>query len=104
MPKTTSVEPLPLLTPQGFARRPPDPPAMHASINLVEAVNLVARAVTAKIHYHEKEIAALRAALRPFHEVAMASQPATNGLDADDAINQLLSLAGRISNATPERQ
>lgn len=83
---------------------PKAPPVMRPPINLVEAVTLVARAVTAKIQFHEREIAALRAALRPFHEAATTAPVQTNGLDADDAINQLLSLAGRINNATSQGQ
>lgn len=86
---------------------PPDvstaPPLKRSQINIVEAINLVARVATAQIAYHQREIAAIQAALRPFHEAAVPP-PATNGLDADDAINQLLTLAGRLSNAPTERQ
>lgn len=102
--RTTSPDASPAVPDGGIARRVPNAPLMRPPISLVEAVNLVARAVTAKIRYHEQEIAALRAALRPFHEAASVSpQPqAANGLDADDAINQLLTLAGRISSNAPE--
>lgn len=64
---------------------------------LVDAVALVARAVTAKIAYHQTQIDALRRALRPFNEMSKhgaASAGASAG--ADEAVDQLLAIARKL--------
>ena len=58
--------------------------------SLVDAITLVARAVTARISYLQAEIDGLRRALRPFQDLGR-SQPAAGA--ADDAVDQLLAIA-----------
>lgn len=106
-PRTISAEPLPTLginsaLDSTIIRRPQGDQLVRPQVNLVEAINLVAKAVTARIAFHEREIAALRAALRPFNEAAMVRPVPTDGLQADDAINQLLTIAGRLNHAAPD--
>lgn len=75
--------------PLQFAPPPPAP------ATLVDAVNLVARAVNARIALLQSEIDALRAALRPFAQAAQPTQPPI-APDANDQIQQLLEIAGRL--------
>lgn len=66
---------------------------------LVEAVALVARAVTAKIAYHQAQIDALRRALRPFNDMA-ARDPSlsiTGDSNVNEAMDQLLAIARKLT-------
>ena len=62
--------------------------------DLVQAMRLVAQAVTSRIAYHESQINALRRALEPFGNLAK------HGIRAeasdDDALSELLAIAGKL--------
>jgi hypothetical protein len=65
---------------------------------LVDAVSLVARAVTAKIAYHQAQIDALRKALRPFSDLAKGNELVAGSASADDAVDQLLRIARTLES------
>jgi hypothetical protein len=67
---------------------------------LVDAVSLVARAVTAKIAYHQAQIDALRRALRPFNEMSKHSDLPPGSAGADDAVEQLLAIARNLDKGS----
>jgi hypothetical protein len=69
----------------------------QASSSLVEAVALVARAVTAKISYHQSQIDALRRALRPFGDLAKQGADPIAAGNADEVVDQLLAIARKLS-------
>jgi hypothetical protein len=91
-------------TPQSVVKMPAAPGGLFASqpieeqpaSTLVEAVSLVARAVTAKIAYHQAQIDALRRALRPFHEMGKHGDVVSGAAGADDAVEQLLAIARNL--------
>ena len=75
------------------------PVSLSPQGNLVQAVELVAKAVTARIAYHQAEIDALRRALQPFQKLSQQLPSASAPL-ADDAVDQLLSIARSLNGAS----
>jgi hypothetical protein len=65
---------------------------------LVDAVALVARAVTAKIAYHQSQIDALRRALRPFNEMSKHGEIPGSASGSDEAVDQLLAIARKLGD------
>jgi len=62
--------------------------------DLVQAMRLVAQAVTSRIAYHESQINALRRALEPFGNLAKHGIRAE--ASEDDALSELLAIAGKL--------
>jgi len=62
--------------------------------DLVQAMRLVAQAVTSRIAYHESQINALRRALEPFGNLAKHGMKAD--ASEDDALTELLAIAGKL--------
>lgn len=83
---------------------PPNPIAqwpVQPQSELVQAVNVVARAVTARISVLQAEINALRNALAPFKQMGSAPQGDMGVGGGDDAVAQLLDIARKLgANST----
>lgn len=92
-PSSTESEagiPTQIISPATNGYAPPVPPS-----ELVQAVNLVARAVQARIAVLQAEIDQLRRALHPFKQMGQANQDVfTTG--GDDAVSELLNIARRL--------
>ena len=90
------VPPQPEEVPNIFPWRPQAPGAStfrKPEPSLVEAVNLVGRAVSARIAYHQGEIDALRQALAPFGTMAAADQRTALAGGDQKAVDALLAIA-----------
>lgn len=61
--------------------------------SLVEAVNIVAKAVTARISYHQREIDSLRKALIPFQDLAKEGNQGNAPQVDSDSVEWLLKFA-----------
>lgn len=72
----------------GYAATPPS--------ELVQAVNVVARAVQARISVLQAEINALRTALQPFQHMGARPAPDVFTAGGDDAVNELLAIARKL--------
>lgn len=81
----------------GAAQAMPWPPSsqpQQPQTELVQAVNLVARAVQGRIAVLQAEIDQLRRALHPFKQMGQMNQDAFVG--GDDAVNELLAIARKL--------
>lgn len=83
----------PIISPAGNGYAASAPPS-----ELVQAVNVVARAVQARISVLQAEIDSLRKALQPFKSMGGPNQDvfATGG---DDAVNELLAIARKLGSS-----
>lgn len=73
----------------------PTPPVQSAP-SLVEAVNMVYRAASARIATLQSEIDALRKAMQPFAQMGKFSSPPME--DGDPLMKELISIAQRLPN------